>query len=250
MPTFQSPISGPIAGPASVRRTPPLAQGDRLSRAEYLKRYAVMPEHVKAERIEGIVYMPAAAVSAEFHGQPHAHIVAWLCLYESMTPGIATADNSTIALDADNDPQPDACLRILSSHGGASKVDADGYIEGAPELIVEIAASTMSYDLGAKLNAYRRNGVREYIVHRTYDGEIDWFILRDDQYERLVPDGQGVIRSEVFPGLWLKPQAMAAGRLGEVLAAAQEGIASAGHGEFVNRLIARARNMTDADDRK
>jgi hypothetical protein len=152
MATFQSPIPGPIVRPPGVQRTAPLAQGDRLTRAEYLKLYAAMPKRVKAERIEGIVYMPAAAVSAEFHGQPHAHLVAWLGFYESMTPGIATADNSTIALDADNDPQPDACLRVLSSHGGSSKIDADGYIEGAPELIVEIAASSMSYDLGAKLN--------------------------------------------------------------------------------------------------
>ena len=50
-------------------RIPPLEQGDRLTRSEFLRRYAAMPTHVKAERIEGMVYMPAAAVSAEFHGQ-------------------------------------------------------------------------------------------------------------------------------------------------------------------------------------
>ena len=195
-----------------------------------------MPEKVKAERIEGVVYMPAAAVSAEFHGRPHAHMTAWLTVYESMTPGVVTADNSTIALDVDNDPQPDACLRILPTQGGQSKLDAKGYIVGSPELIVEIAASSMSYDLGAKLNAYRRNGVREYIVYRTYDGEVDWFILRDDQYARLAPDPQGILMSEVFPGLWLKPEALIEGNAAELLAVLQQGIASADHAEFVKKL--------------
>jgi Uma2 family endonuclease len=222
--------------PQTPRRLPPLEQGDRLTRSEFLKRYAAMPPKVKAERIEGIVYMPAAAVSAEFHGQPHAHMIGWLFLYESMTPGVVTADNSTIALDIDNDPQPDACLRILPSHGGRAKLSPDGYIEGSPELVVEIAASSMSYDLGAKLNTYRRNGVREYIVHRTYDGEIDWFVLRDDQYARLSPDAQGVIHSEVFPGLWLATEALIAGRPAEVLSVLQQGIASAEHGDFVKKL--------------
>jgi len=224
--------------PERQRRIPPLQQGDRLTRSEFLKRYAAMPPNVKAERIEGIVYMPAAAVSAEFHGQPHAHMVAWLVVYESMTPGIVTADNSTTALDIDNDPQPDASLRILPSHGGRAKLDADGYIEGSPELIVEIAASSISYDFGAKLNAYRRNGVREYIVYRTYDGEVDWFVLRDDQYTRLLPDARGAIHSEVFPGLWLAPEALIAGKLAEVLAVLQMGIASAEHAEFVKKLTA------------
>ena len=144
-----------------------------------------MPPNVKAERIEGIVYMPAAAVTAEFHGVPHADVLAWLGTYKAATPGVEAADNSTIALDLDNDPQPDACLRILNSHGGSTKINSEGYIEGAPELIVEVAASSVSFDLGAKLGAYRRNGVREYIVHRTYDGELDWFVLRDGQYQAI-----------------------------------------------------------------
>ena len=95
----------------------------------------------------------------------------------------------------------------------------EGYIIGfSPDLIVEITASSLSYDLGAKLNAYRRNGVREYLVYRTYDGEIDWFVLREGQYERLTPDDQGTYRCEVFHGLWLKADAFIAGRLDEVLA--------------------------------
>jgi Uma2 family endonuclease len=151
------------------RRLPPLEAGDRLTREQFLERYAAMPANVKAERIEGTVYMPAA-VRAGFHGQPHALVMTWLGTFWGATPGVMLADNSTINLDLDNDPQPDACLRVLTSHGGRAKISADDYIVGAPELIVEITASSVSYDLGEKLHAYRRNGVSEYLVHRTYDG--------------------------------------------------------------------------------
>src|SRR5437764_440594 len=81
-----------------------------------------------------------AAVSAEFHGQPHSHLIGWLVAYEAATAGVISADNSTTFLDIDNDPQPDASLRILPTHGGRTKLNDEGYIEGAPELLAEIAA--------------------------------------------------------------------------------------------------------------
>lgn len=227
---------------STTRRIPPLEQGDRLTRSEFYRRYAAMPPKVKAERIEGVIHMPAAAVSASFHGEHHANVLTWLGVYQSATPGVVAADNSTVQLDIDNDPQPDACLRIRPSHGGLTKLTAEGYIDGSPELVVEVAASTLSFDLGAKLNAYRRNGVREYIVLRTYDGDLDWFVLRDGQYQRLSADGQGIYRSVNFPGLWLNADAMMSGNIAEVLAILQQGIASAEHSHFVVALEAeRAR---------
>jgi len=223
---------------------PPLEPGDRLSREEFLRRYEAMPEHVKAERIEGVVYMPAAAVSAGFHGIPHAHLTAWLGWYRAFTPGVEVADNSTILLDLDNDPQPDACLYVLASSGGRVKTDEKQYIVGAPDLIIEVSGSTASFDLGAKLNAYRRNGVREYLVYRAYDGQFDWFVLRDGQFQRLVADAQKIYRSEIFPGLWLKEDAMIAGDLSQVLLTLQAGVASNEHQLFIGRLAAAAKPST------
>lgn len=215
---------------------PPLESGDRLSREEFLRRYEAMPEQVKAERIEGVVYMPAAAVSAGFHGIPHAHLITWLGSYRAFTPRVEIADNSTILLDLDNEPQPDACLYVLPASGGRVKIDEKQYIVGAPELIIEVSGSTASFDLGAKLNAYRRNGVREYLVHRVYDGEFDWFILRDGQYDRLPIDAQSIHRSEAFPGLWLKVDALMGGNLSLVLNTLQAGLASPAHADFASRL--------------
>jgi len=236
MATLSSPIPASISQRTGQRPIPPLQSGDRLTHSQFMERYEAMPPHLKAERIEGIVYMAAAALSAEHHGQPHADIITWLGVYRAATPGVVGADNSTTTLDIDNDPQPDVSLRILNSHGGRAKLGPKGYIVGAPEMIVEIAASSFSYDLGAKMNAYRRNGVQEYLVYRAYDGEIDWFVLRDGQYERLPMGNDGVYRSEIFPGLWLKGDAFIAGNLAEVLAVLQRGIATIEHGEFVKKL--------------
>jgi Uma2 family endonuclease len=223
--------------PISHQRIPPLQNGERLSRSEYFRRYNAMPANVKAERIEEIVYMAAAAaVSADFHGQAHIILSTWLGCYWAATPGVSAADNSTILLDTDNDPQPDACLYILPSHGGRIRKNSNRYIVGAPDLVVEVAASSLNYDLGTKLNVYRRNGVCEYLVYHAYEGEFDWFVLRDGQYERTTPDAERIYRSETFPGLWLGVNALIAEEPAEVLAGLQRGVATPEHGEFVKQL--------------
>ena len=148
---------------------PPLENGDQLTRLEFETRYHGMPHLKKAELIEGIVYM-GSPLRIEQHGNPHAHIITWLGIYEALTPGVQTGDNCTVRLDAENEPQPDALLRI--KEGGQSTISEDGYVEGAPELIVEIAASTVSIDLRDKQRAYQRNQVQEYLVWRVYDQPI------------------------------------------------------------------------------
>ncbi len=167
-----------------------LENGDKLTRAEFERRYDAMPDQKKAELIEGIVYM-ASPVRAKRHGKPHAHIMGWLVAYEAATPGVETLDNTTVRLDIDNEPQPDAILRIAT--GGQSQITEDDYIEGAPELIVEISASTVSLDLHKKLNVYRRNQVQEYLVWRVNDQQFDWFRLNDGEYTQLEPNPEGVI---------------------------------------------------------
>jgi Uma2 family endonuclease len=97
------------------------------------------------------------------------------------------------------------------------------------ELIVEIAASSASYDVHDKRRVYARNGVQEYLVLKTYEKEATWFVLREGVYELLQPDEQGILHSKVFPGLWLQPAALWASDLATMLAVAQEGLASAEH---------------------
>lgn len=212
---------------------PPLENGDKLSRAEFERRYEAMPHLKKAELIEGVVYM-ASPVRAKSHGKPHARIMGWLIAYEAATPGVEALDNPTVRLDTDNEPQPDALLRI--EQGGQSTVSEDDYVEGAPELIVEIAASTASIDLHEKKKVYRRNGVQEYLVWRIYDGEFDWFRLNAGEYIKVEPNADGVICSQVFPGLWLDKTALLSGDLAKVLETLQQGLGSEEHQAFVHKL--------------
>ena len=224
----------PQLGPARVR-TRPLATGDRLTRDEFERRYASMPEMKKAELIEGVVYMPSP-VSDDYHGRPHLDLATWIGVYIAGTPGVRGGDNSTLRLDMDNEPQPDLLLRIDPDARGQTRTSEEGYVEGAPELVVEVAASSASYDLHDKKNACRRNGVQEYLVRRVLDEEVDWFVLREGRYELLEPDDQGVLRSEVFPGLWLDAPALIGGDLSAVFERLQEGLAGEEHAAFVKRL--------------
>jgi Uma2 family endonuclease len=216
---------------------PILENGDRLTRQEFERRYEAMPHLKKAELIEGVVYVPAA-LRYRRHGKPHSNIMLWLGTYEAATPGVEAADNTTVRLDLDNEPQPDALLRIDEAYGGQSSISEDDYVEGAPELIVEIAASTASYDLHDKLRVYRRSGVQEYLVWRVVDRAIDWFYLQAGEYVLLTPDSAGVIQSRTFPGLDLHIEALLAGHLSQVIGVLQQGIASDRHQNFVSQLAA------------
>lgn len=212
---------------------PRLENGDHLSRTEFERRYSNMPELKKAELIEGVVYM-ASPLRINQHGKPHFNMIAWLGAYASMTPGCQGGDNATVILDSNNEPQPDILLRV--EREGQSIVNDEGYVVGAPELVVEISASTVSLDMQDKLQVYCRHQVQEYLVWRVEDNEIDWFRLRAGQFQKLEADEDGIIRSEVYPGLWLDVPALLSGNLARVLQVLQAGIATDEHQEFVQVL--------------
>ena len=226
--------------PAHCVSAQSLENGDRLTRAEFERRYEARPDIKKAELIEGVVYMPSPTRSGS-HARPHATLVGWLFAYVASTPGVQLNDNPTIRLDLDNEPQPDVALLIDPDAGGQALVGEDDYIEGAPELVAEIAASSASYDLHDKLHAYRRNGVREYLVWRTLENEFDWFELADGVYRPRQPDASGLVHSKLFPGLRLAVDALLGGDLPAVMEAQQRGLGDPAHAEFVGRLQAQRR---------
>jgi Uma2 family endonuclease len=221
---------------------PPLENGDRLNRYEFERRYSAMSHPQKAELIEGVVYMAAAALRFKSHGQPHAQIMGWLWTYEVATPGVALGDTPTVRLDLENEPQPDAVLLIEAQSGGQSRLSLDDYVEGAPELVAEVAASSAAIDLGDKKRAYRRNGIKEYIVWQVFEQKLDWFSLQDGEYVSLPIDADGVIRSRIFPGLWLAVEDLLAGKMAQVLAVLQAGLASPEQAAFVQQLGKQARS--------
>lgn len=213
----------------------PLEPGDRLDAAEFERRYDATPNLKKAELVEGVVYMPSP-VRLDRHAEPHIHMRAWIGCYQAATTHVRVADNATIRLDEFNMPQPDGLLMIESAHGGQATLGIDGYVVGAPEWIGEVSSSTASFDLHTKLDVYRRFNVSEYFVWRVLDRAVDWFAFAGGAQRRLAADPEGVIRSEVFPGLWLNAAALLDGNLSAVLATLNVGLASAEHAAFVKHL--------------
>ena len=220
------------------RPAPSLENGDRVTRAEFERRYEARRDLKKAELIEGVVYMPSPTRSAS-HARPHATLVGWLFAYVASTPGVQLNDNPTLRLDLDNEPQPDIALLIDPDAGGQARVSEDDYIEGAPE----IAASSASYDLHDKLHAYRRNGVREYLVWRTLDRGFDRFELFDGVYRQRQPDASGLVHSQAFPGLRLAVDGLLRGDLSAGVEAQQRGLDDPAHAECARRLLASRRWM-------
>ncbi len=219
-------------GPAPETLEPPLENGDRLSRDEFERRYEQMPHVKKAELIEGTVYMPSP-VRVRQHSIPHSQLAGWLAVYASETPDVEACDNSTVRLDLKSEPQPDLALFKTAAKGGQARISDDDYIEGAPELVVEIVSSSRSYDLFPKKKAYRRNGVREYLAWITGEQRLVWWQLKNGDYQEIPVAADGLLKSGVFPGLWLDATALLRGDMKSVLATLRHGLDSAEHQAFV-----------------
>jgi Uma2 family endonuclease len=215
-------------------RLPPLENGDRLDRRTFHERYQAMPPNVRAELIGGIVYM--ASPQKKRHARSHAALVWWLGEYEAATAGTEVLANSTDILGPESEPEPDACLLILPEHGGQTWEDKDGYLNGAPELNAEVSWATESIDLHGKKQDYEKAGVREYLVVALRQQRIFWFVRRRGKFRDLAPGEDGVLRSEVFPGLWLDAAALLRRDRKRLLAVLRQGLASPEHAAFAAKL--------------
>ena len=215
---------------------PTLVNGDRLSQEEFHRRYEAMPEDFKAELIGGIVYV--ASPPTHQHGTALSTLTIALGNYVEATPGVEVSCDVTTVLGKWGEPQPDVLLRILPEFGGRSKVEA-GYLVGAPELVAEVAHSSVAIDLHAKKRDYEAAGVLEYVVVCLREKVVRRFVLEGGRYEEVLPDAGGVVRSRAFPGLCLDSLALLTGNLSQALAASKAGLKSEEYRAFVKGLAAR-----------
>ena len=220
-----------------ITAAPSLTAGDKMSREEFIRVWERLPGIKKAELIGGIVYMPSP-LSVE-HGDIDFDATTWLGLYKAATPGCAGGSNTTSYILEDC-PQPDVNLRIVPECGGKSRVKKR-YLHGSPEMLTEISYSSKSIDLGPKRDLYEKARVQEYLVIVVRKKQIRWHRLVQGKYRRMLPDADGIYRSQVFPGLWLDSKAFFAGDMAKVLATLNEGIASDEHQQFVEELAKRKR---------
>lgn len=212
---------------------PPLRDGDRLTREEFLRRWEAMPDVKWAELIDGVVHMPSPI--SDIHGDFHFRLSGWLFTYATATPGCMAATAGTWLMSGDSAPQPDLALRILPECGGQAHVEG-AYPVGAPELIIEVSHTTGTRDTGAKLKLYERSGVREYIIVRPGSQRVTWRELAGGKYREITAEPDGLFRSRVFPGLWLDPAALWKRDLPQLAGAVARGAATAEHKRFLKQL--------------
>lgn len=244
---------------------PPLRDGDRLTQAEFFRRYEAAPEGTRAELLGGVVHLRRWVVSngngkrlvmppisSGHHSDPCSDVHRALSYYALFTSGVRAGTPVTLVLDSPADTaEPDCHLRILPEFGGACHVGDDDYLHGPPELICEIANTSAATDLGVKYDAYEANGVAEYIVWRTAAGLFDWFVLKRKKYVPLPPDpADGYLKSVAFPGLWLDVAALLGGNGRQVLEVLQKGLATPEHAAFEAKLTATAAKKTKPKRRK
>jgi Uma2 family endonuclease len=223
----------PSAQRTTQETLPPLEPGDHLDQKTFHERYEAMPPGTRAELIGGTVFMPSPLKRP--HSRAHGLLYTWVSGYEDATPGTESHLTATTILDDEAEPEPDVGLLIVAPNHGQTR-EEDGYIVGAPEFISEVASSSEAIDLHGKRDDYERTGVREYVVVALRQQRVYWFVRRDNRFVEMQPGADGILRSEVFPGLWLDPAALLRGDRRRVLEVLRQGLATAEHAAFVARL--------------
>ena len=199
-----------IATATRKRPVPPtkvlhMENGDMLTLTEFPRSYEEDHDIKKAELIEGVANLHYRI--ALDHSQQSRSMQNWIGTF-AIEHDLEFYTNATLLLDTENSFHPDAMLCSKPRKGGRVWLNKKGYHCGAPELVVEVAASTASIDLRDKLRVYRRTGVSEYIVWRTQDREVDWFVLEEGQYVRQTAGRDHHLRSRIFPKLVLDVKAL------------------------------------------
>ncbi|HEY9786722.1 MAG TPA: Uma2 family endonuclease [Candidatus Obscuribacterales bacterium] len=206
-----------------------------MSRAEFHYAYERMPEDYRAELIGGVVFEPSPLSWS--HGSNHINLGFLLETYARSTPGTEVGDNATVFLSAEDEVQPDLVLRTVHARGGQTRLTKDDFVDGAPELVAEVAHSSRAIDLHLKRERFTLTGVREYIVMCLRPKRLYWFDLH--RQEELKPDKDGILRSRVFPGLWLHGEALLSRDTKLADKTLKSGLKSEEHAKFVRSLLKR-----------
>lgn len=216
----------------------PLEHGERLTRAEFERRYRPRPDIKKVELLEGVVHLKPATATQQYANH-HAILKSWLEMYLVSTPGVRAAHNYRLRLDEQSEPQPDFCVWIEDICGGQTEILPDGFLQGVPELIIEVAPDSTSYELREKYHTYRRAGVQEYLVLQVQGQKSGWFAWSQGEYFPLFPNNKGVLQSQAFAGLWFAAAAFWQGEGTDLKAALRQGLITTQHADFVEQLAAK-----------
>ena len=219
---------------------PLMISGDLLTQPEFHRLYHLMPSHVRARLIEGIVFIEEddngmASPASWIHAEGCGLVGSWLGAYRYRTKHLRLMDNGTLILGPQNEPQPDFMLFIDPASGGCVSLDG-AFARGVPELVIVVAVSSKAVDLGTQRVAYQNAGITEYIVFASQSRELSWHTLQEGQLILRPPDADGIYRSQAFPGLWLQSTALWDDDGDALFQTLERGLASPEYAAFVAEL--------------
>lgn len=229
---------------------PLLHGGDQMTQEEFHRLYSAMPDGYRAELVGGTVFEPSPL--GVDHSDAQAHLIAVFLAYAGGTPGLQAGDNATTILGREDEVQPDLFLRIRPQYGGQSRdIVSKGkflkqkgvrFIEGAPELLAEVCHTSRAIDLHLKKKRYIIAGVLEYLVVCLNPQKIYWFDLKNQT--ELTVGGDGILRSIVYPGLWLDTGALFRCDYATLMDRIAAGMRTAEYEEFRNGLV-RSKDVSE-----
>jgi hypothetical protein len=103
-------------------------------------------------------------------------------------------------------------------------------------MVIEIADRSRHQDLTVKRDIYRNQGVREDLVICVEPTEIRWFVWPDGERQL---DADGILKSHVFPGLWIDSHALFQEQTSALIETLQTGLKTPAHAAFVQHMKSR-----------
>ena len=162
-----------------------------------------LPEQIKAEWVDGeVILVPAETPS---HNDREGLLAAAVRLYvEHHGLGRVFAGTVPVRLPGRRRRRiPD----LVFVAGARPHLILDTFIDGAPDLIVEIVSpDSVTRDWVDKRDEYERAGVREYWVADHHRERFALYALHGKRYRQVKPDGDGRVHSRVLKGVFIRPE--------------------------------------------
>ena len=163
----------------------------------------LLNEKAKSYYYKGHMRLEMAPVSFD-HGQDHVVIIFAVTLFASIKGILATGlDTTTFRKTGVQDCQPDIAYyfkeRAQSIPAGTGIVNLDRY--PSPDLVIEIAKTSLLYDLGTKRSLYEELGIAEYWVVDVQNSQIIAYAMAEQGSKRIQ-------ESQVLPGIAILEEAL------------------------------------------
>ncbi|WP_375475315.1 Uma2 family endonuclease [uncultured Nostoc sp.] len=156
----------------------------------------LLNEKAKSYYYKGHMRLEMAPVSFD-HGKDHVVIIFAVTLFVALKGILATGlDTTTFRKTGVQDCQPDVAYylreRAQTIPAGTGIVNLDRY--PVPDLVIEIAKTSLLDDLGTKRSLYEELGVAEYWVVDVQNAQIIAYAMAEQGSKRIQ-------ESQVLPGL-------------------------------------------------